>query len=299
MNMPFIRKKLLAIAAFMAMAAAPYATHAALINTAIVPGINEIEDTDAERIIRNGGIVTSGAVQVGDVFQTALRWNTVNGTQIFAIPGLAPPYQLTAYAELRVASITPTACAPGTPAGQPCGTITFGPTGALGAGVLAAIYENPAGTLTSFGQNPATTIAKAQSGSLVFSAGLVDPQDFWIAPGSPLNIGFVSTLPPGSPQAPVGVFGLSVVANPGGVPITPDALLSPVSGAFHDIVGNASAFQRGPGVNGGWAFATNTTIDFLSSAVPEPGSLALVGLTLTVAGFRARRHGQRKQASFA
>lgn len=252
---------------------------AALINNAVVPGTNEFEDTDAERVARSDGeggvvFVTSGNLQVGDVIQTALRFNTANSTQIFLIPGLGPPYQLTAYEELQVAALFN----PGTT--TPCATTTcdiiFAPTGNLGAGVLAAVYENPLGTLNNLGDAPATGIAKAQSGSLVATLGFGEADDFSIVPNASINLSLVSSLPPGSPQIPQGVFGLSILSDPGAVPFIPNGILG-ADGNLHDIVGNVSTFQRGPGVNAGWLLSTNTSVDFVA---PEPGSLALLGLTL-------------------
>jgi hypothetical protein len=281
-------KTIMAVALFGCIAL-PITSHAAaMINTAIIPGTNEFEDTDAERILNSAGaVVTSGNLAVGDVIQTALRFNTANGTQIFLIPGLGAPYQLTAYSELKVAALFD----PGTL--NPCaGThcdIVFAPTGNLGANVFATVHENPAGTLANLGDPPATGIAKAQSGSLVATLGIGAADDFWVVANGLIDLTIVSGLKAGDPQVPSGNFGLTVLSDPGAVPFIPNGILG-ADGNLHDLVGNVSAFQRGPGVNTGWLLSTNTSIDF---NVPEPGSLALLGLTLLCMGAVAKGRGRK------
>jgi hypothetical protein len=288
-------KTMMAVALFGSFALPMTGHTAALINNAIIPGINEFEDTDAERVARSDGeggvtFVTSGSLEVGDVIQTALRFNTANSNQIFLIPGLAPPYQLTAYSELQVAALFD----PGTT--NPCASTTtcdiiFAPTGNLGANVFASVYENAAGTLNNLSDPPATGIAKAQSGNLVATLGLGEADDFWVVFDGLIDLTAAAAVQPGDPQVPTGIFGLSVLSDPGAVPFVPNGITG-ADGNLHDLVGNVSAFQRGPGVNEGWLLSTNTTVDFFV-AVPEPGSLALLGLTLLCMGAVSKGRGRK------
>ena len=161
----------LAAAGLLGSAALPLTAHAAIINSDLGVGLNEFEDTDAERVLRGGSAVTSGLLAPGDILQTILRFNTVNSTQIVAFPATPFPYQLTAFCELQVLSISN------------CGVDTrcdlvFTPSGNLGANVFASLYENAAGTLTGLSDPAATGIAKATSGNLITTLGLGEADDF-------------------------------------------------------------------------------------------------------------------------
>jgi hypothetical protein len=248
-------------------------------------GLNELQDTDAERVLRNTGegivSVTSGNLQVGDVIQTVLKFDTLNTIDINAL--VPSPYQLTAYSELAVAAI-------GNCTGTIC-DVAFAPTGNLGANVFASIYELPAGGLIGLTQAPGTAAGVIQGGTLAATIGIGEADDFWIALASNINLTTAATAQPGSGLAPSGVFGLSVLSNPGGVPVIKNGILSPIDGQLHDAVGTVGAFAKSTGTNAGWLLQTDTKVDF---NIPEPGSLALVGLTLLCLGAVSRGRRARK-----
>lgn len=299
--------KIAASLAFCLGAMSTAAFGAATVNQVLtVPGINEFQDTDAERILRQNDAgewvaVTSGNFQVGDVIQTILRFDTVNSQSIIdliqANGGPLPnTYQLTAYSELKVAGIGDTAVGG---AGSCLLTgfcrLTFAPTGnLLDANSFADLYErDPAngGNAFSLTDAPDTAIAKLLAQTHIASVGIGEADDFWYA-DTLLDIAAAAALIEGSPQQAAGVFGLSVLLNPGLIPVTPNGILSGAENTWHDVVGNVSAYQRSPGVNEGWLVSSNTSIAF-NTNVPEPGTLALVGLAL--AGMGAGAAKRRRQ----
>ena len=282
--------KALATAVFAGGAILSASASAAIVNAFLVPGENTFQDTDAERIMRGGVAQVSGNFQVGDIIQTALLFDTVNGTQIpFLGAATLPPYQLTAYAELQIVSFQDPLDFTQPCAGNFC-TLVFAPSGNLGANVFASIHENEGGFagVATMAQAPDTAIAQVLDQTLVSTIGIGKADDFWVA-NSLLDIGAAAALLPGAPQVALGVFGLTFLSNPGALPFSPLGMTSPVNGNLYDLVGNASAYQRETGVNTGWLVSSNLSATFSVNVVPEPGTLALLGGALLAAGFWRRR----------
>jgi len=272
-----------AVAAFailgMALGSAP--SSAAFINGLLQYGENQFQDSDQERFIdAEGAVKTTGNIVVGDTIQSILRFTDVNGVTVSDEPGYGAPYQLTAIAELKVAAIITA----GLPDGY--GTLVFTPSGNLGAGVFANIYERTSNVLGYDATiDPGTAISQISALSFVASVGLGEADDFWVAT-TLLDLTGVGAALPGSPQAANGVAGLSFLANPGGLPYFTNGMLSPIDGKYHDLVLSASAYVRDTNVNTGWLVSSNTEARF---AVPEPASMALMSLGLLLGGRIARR----------
>lgn len=306
--LPF-KKMLVAAAVAGGFMAAPVAHSAALLNSILtVPGLNQIEDTNADRFIRadaagnitlaNGNTYRSltGAdtLQQGDILQSILQFTSLNGPQISAngAPFNAPSYGLVAYSELVVGTIT-------TAAG--IDSFNFSGTGNLlgGANALVDVYENGIGAdinslISLFSSTPAAGITEVINSSAVASFGLAEADDFWQGrtPTGTLNTLF--TAPNGSGQFGAYEFGLTVLSNPGALPIVTNGIVTGAAGhagTFHDVVGDGSAFPLSPGVNTGWDLSSNTNAQFLTK-VPEPEVLAMLSMGLLAGSFMQRRRSK-------
>lgn len=308
--------KKLALAGIAATAlVASSATQAAAINAYLAPGINTFEDSDAERVLRRNGaggfnVITSGNFQRGDIIQSVLRFETISNstypdTSTGDLPGF-PPRRLSAFSELLVADIQGAFAGPGGvlfPNGAACAGadpacfLIFAPAGnLLPAGVMASLFEGPLATPTFFSQTPSAAITDVTTDTPLVSVGLNGIDDFWVAsiPNVANPITTIAAATAGSGQAANGQFGLSVIANPAGIPVQTNGMKSGYTATFHDLVGDSSIYARKQGVNNGWLVSSNTNVSF--NVVPEPGSLALMGGLILAGGF-ATKVARRRQKS--
>jgi hypothetical protein len=273
------------------------ANSAALVNDALVLGENTFQDRDGDRVLRDGEVLlpadydAAGNFQVGDILEAVLVFDSINGLTPIQ-QGLPATYDLLAYSQLEIASLTLNLGADGVAGGTGVNAdfydVIYKASGNLGANVLVAVYENNDGTFVNFGNNPTTSVAYVLAQDLIATFGYGEADDFWSG-ALPLTIAQLELVGQGTGVADnaSGVFGLSLLSNPGSLPIGKNAIQSDVTGTFHDLVGNASAKERSTGYNSNWIVETDTQAKFVT--VPEPGTLLLMGVGLLGAGFARKR----------
>jgi hypothetical protein len=270
---------------------------AAIVNGALDPGENTFQDRDGDRILREGqvllpgGYAAAGAFQVGDILEAVLVFDSINGLTPIQ-QGLPATYDLIAYSQLKIANLTLNLgadnAAGGTGANADFYDVIYTASGNLGANVLVEVYENNDATFVNFGNDPTVAVAYTLGQSLIAEFGFGEGDDFWVG-ALPLTIAELEAVGAGTGNADnaSGVFGLSLLSNPGSLPIAKNAIQSGVTNTFHDLVGNASAKERSTGYNDNWIVETDTQAKFVT--VPEPGTLLLMGVGLLGAGFARKR----------
>jgi hypothetical protein len=295
-------------------------SQAAIINSALTPGLNSINDRDVARLIDNVG--GNGLADVGDVIESVLIFDNISnaafgGTPLENAVG-DPTYQLTAFIEttvlIKLAIVGPDGIE-GT--ADDLGPNGAGPDNIVGTNddlfffrldMDADVYEDNSALANTIlvdfaSQSAAAAITAATDGNLILTletsgTGAVTPGG---AAGAADTFDIISAadfslLTTGNEANYI--LAASVTANPGLIPFLPDftesgeAGVPPGTGDFHDFVGVGEEEVAAASVAArGWDTQSDTTIHF--TAVPEPVSFVVWGALSGLVGIAIYR--RRKQ----